>query len=408
MKRRLILLTILALVLSSFAGNLVVSSAQDNPTLLIWADETRAAVIEELGASFEEEYGVTLEVQQLGFGDIRDQLRIAGPAGEGPDVIIGAHDWLGELVLNGLVAPIDLGDTAENFLPVTIQAFTYEGQLYGVPYALENIALYRNTDLVPEAPATWEEVRAISEEINSADAETYGFIRQEGDPYHFYPIQTAFGGYVFGRDDEGNYNPEDVGIDNEGSVAALQWVTDMIDAGLIPTGLDGAAAEALFMEGKAGMYISGPWNLDRFTDAGVPIAVSPIPAAEEGGEPGAPFLGVQGFMISAFSEQPLLAQAFLTDFVASEEVQTAIASAEGARPSAYASVAEATENEFYAAFGEAGAAGQPMPAIPAMSAVWTDWGNAVTLAMQGEQTAEEAFTTAAETIRETIAESAGQ
>ena len=34
--------------------------------------------------------------------------RVAGPAGEGPDIIIGAHDWLGELVTNGLLAPIDL------------------------------------------------------------------------------------------------------------------------------------------------------------------------------------------------------------------------------------------------------------------------------------------------------------
>ncbi len=85
---------------------------------MIWADETRAAVIEELGASFEEEYGVDLVVQQMGFGDIRDQLRIAGPAGEGPDIIIGAHDWLGELVTNGLLAPVDLGDAAEGFAPV--------------------------------------------------------------------------------------------------------------------------------------------------------------------------------------------------------------------------------------------------------------------------------------------------
>ena len=402
MKRRLILITILALVLSSFAGSVLVSSAQDTPTLVIWADEDRAAVIEELGATFEEEYGVDLQVELLQFGDIRDQLRIKGPAGEGPDVIIGAHDWLGELVLNGLVAPVDLGDTAEGFVPVALQAFTYESQLYGVPYAVENIAMFRNTDLVPEAPATWEEVLAISEEIHSADAEMYGFIRQEGDPYHFFPIQTAFGGYVFGEDEDGNYDPEAVGIDDEGSVAALQYITDMIDAGLIPTGLDGNAAQALFMEGKAGMYITGPWNLEAFTDAGVPFAISPIPAAEEGGAPGAPFLGVQGFMVSAFSEQPLLAQAFLTDFVATEEVQQALFEA-GGRPSALLSVAEGIEDENLAALDEAGAVGKPMPAIPEMSAVWSAWGDAVTLAMQGEQTAEEAFTDAAANIRETIA-----
>ena len=36
---------------------------------------------------------------------------------------------------------------------------------------------------------------------------------------------------------------------------------------------------------------------------------------------GVPFLGVQGFMVSAFAKDPLLPQIFLTDFVATEEVQ---------------------------------------------------------------------------------------
>ena len=30
----------------------------------------------------------------------------AGPAGEGPDLFIGPHDMVGEIVANGVVAPI--------------------------------------------------------------------------------------------------------------------------------------------------------------------------------------------------------------------------------------------------------------------------------------------------------------
>jgi len=112
MKTRLTLLLVVVMVLGALP---LTAGAQDAPQLLIWADEDRATVVEELGAAFEEEYGVELVVQQLAFGDIRDQLRIAGPAGEGPDVIVGAHDWLGELVTNGLLAPVDLGDKADGF-----------------------------------------------------------------------------------------------------------------------------------------------------------------------------------------------------------------------------------------------------------------------------------------------------
>ncbi len=400
MKKNLTLLLVVVMVLGAFP--LALHAQTSNPELLIWADEDRAGVIEALGAAFEEEYGVTLVVQQLAFGDIRDQLRIAGPEGQGPDVIIGAHDWLGELVTNGLLAPVELANV-DDFSPVAISAFSQDGQLYGVPYAVENVGFFYNTEMVETPPATWAEVRALSEQIVGAGEGKYGFIRQEGDPYHFLPIQTAFGGYIFGRDDKGNYTADDIGVNNAGSVAALEWVQDMISDGLIPSGLDGTAAQTLFMDGQAAMYITGPWNIEAFTEAGVPFAIASFPAGEEGGEPGAPFLGVQGFMISAFSEQPLLAQAFLSEFVASEEVQLALYEA-GNRAPALLSAQEKVEDPLLAALGEAGANGVPMPAIPAMSAVWSAWGDAITLAMQNpDQSAQELADAAAKTIAEAAA-----
>ena len=66
--------------------------------LVIWADDTRTPVILPLAEAFGAENGITVAVQEVNFGDIRDRLQTAGPAGEGPDVIIGAHDWLGQLV----------------------------------------------------------------------------------------------------------------------------------------------------------------------------------------------------------------------------------------------------------------------------------------------------------------------
>lgn len=396
MSRKLISLALAALTLS---GSVVPALAQDDEGLTIWTDETRAPVIQEIGDAFTEEYGIPVTVVQLGFGDIRDQLITAGPAGEGADIIIGAHDWLGQLVENGLVAPLDLPeDIAANFVPVSLEAFTYNGQLYGLPYAIENVAFYRNTDLVPEAPATWDEVATVSQELIDSGASQYGFVLQSGDPYHMYGILTAFGGYVFGKTDEG-YDAEDVGIDSEGSVAALEYLTGLVEAGTLPV-TTGDEATALFESGDAAMIISGPWFIQRFTDAGLPFAVSPIPAGPGG--PGAPFLGVQGFMVNSFSDNPDLALAFLTDYLATEEAMTAIFES-GDRPSAYSPVLETITDENLLAFGEAGTVGNPMPAIPEMSSVWSAWGDAETLALQGQVTAADAFANAAQQIRNLIA-----
>lgn len=401
MKRFLIVLMLLTvMLLPVFAG----AQAEAEPeleidpdaTLVIWADEQRAPILENLGAAFTDTYGVPVTVQQLGFGDIRDNVKVAGPAGEGPDILIGAHDWLGELVASGIVAAIDLGGKENEFTDASIAAFTYEGELYGMPYAVENVAFFYNPDLVPEPPTTWEEVREISAEIQSSGAAQYGFVRQEGDPYHFFPIQTAFGGYVFDVNPDGTYNPDAVGIDDQGSIESAIWLEQMVDEGLVPGGVDWDTYHTLFETGQAAMIITGPWALDRLDASGVNYEIANIPGG------GQPFLGVQGFMVSAFSENQALATAFLTEFVATTDVMFEIYE-QGGRPPAHVGALELVADERLAAFGEAGIEGLPMPAIPEMSAVWTAWGDAVTLIMQEQVGGEEAFENAAEQIRNTIA-----
>ncbi|HML20274.1 MAG TPA: maltose ABC transporter substrate-binding protein [Aggregatilinea sp.] len=389
-------LVLVATIVLSLAGAASTQAQDDAKQLVVWTDENRASIVEGVGAAFEEEYGIKIVVQQMAFGDIRDQLKTAGPAGEGPDILIGAHDWLGELVINGLLAPIDLGDKAEEFAPTALQAFTYDGELYGMPYGIENVAFFRNTDLVPDAPETWEEVGEIAAQLKEEGKAEYGYVIQIADTYHYNPLMTSFGGYIFGLDENNEYDPTDVGVDSEGSIAAATWIDGQIEAGLTPGEADWDTIHALFESGDAAMIITGPWALERIQASGVPYAISPIP---DGGKP---FLGVQGFMISAFSSEPLLAQAFLTEYLATEDVMQQLFEA-GDRPSAFITVADAIEDPDYAAFAEAGAVGQPMPAIPEMSAVWTAVNDAITLTFQQQSDPADAFTTAAEQIRTAIA-----
>ncbi|RME45784.1 MAG: maltose ABC transporter substrate-binding protein [Chloroflexi bacterium] len=366
--------------------------------LVIWADSVRAPALEPIVESFQDEYGVTVAIQEVGFGDIRDGVKLAAPAGEGPDIFIGPHDWLGELYVNGLVAPIDLGDKQDNFFGPALQAFTYNGELVGMPYATENVAFFYNPELVPEPPTTWDEVIAIADELETAGKVQQGWVLHENDPYHFFPIQTAFGGYIFGLTPEG-YDPNDVGLDSEGSLAAAQFLDQAIKDGHLRAGVDWDTMHVLFESGDAAMFITGPWALSRIRESGIPYAIAPIPGQVEEAKP---FIGVQGFMINAFSENKLLAEAFLTEFVATDEVMQAIFEADP-RPSAWLPVREATEDPDLAAFAAAGKNGLPMPAIPEMSAVWGAWGDAITLIFQQAEDPVTAFKNAAEQVRAAIA-----
>jgi maltose-binding protein MalE len=364
--------------------------------ITIWADDTRAPILLELADDFQTQYGVGLVVEQV--ADIRDQFVIAAPAGEGPDIILGAHDWLGQLVSSGLLAPMDLGDKADAFVDVALTGFTFDGQLYGMPYATENLGFFYNTDLVADPPTTWEEVMTIGGQLQADGAVTYA-MGLGGTTYDAFPLETAFGGYVFGIDANGNYDPTDVGIDSPGMIAAGDFLQQAVIDGLISDSTDWDTNHVLFETGEVPFIMAGPWALDRFREAGVPYAITNFP---DGGQS---FAGIQGFMVNALSENVLLAQAFLTEFVATDEVMTKLYQS-GNRPSAFASVLAATEDADLAALGEAGANAVLMPAIPEMGAVWGSWGDAFTLILTQEETAEAALTTGAAQIRDLIGGSA--
>lgn len=367
--------------------------------LVVWADNLRSPIIDELGNQFASEFGVQLNVQLMGFGDIRDQLAVAGPAGEGPDIIIGAHDWLGQLVVNGLVAPIDLGDKADQFLEAALTAFTYEGELYGVPYATENIAFFCNPDVVASPPTTWDEVMDLAEELEAASGgETTAWTIQTSDPYHYFPVMNSFGGYVFGLREEG-YDPSDVGLDSEGAVEAAQWLEEMATVGHLQADIDYDVMHTLFTQGNVACIGTGPWALELIRGSGVQYTINPFPAGDEGR--GRPFLGVQGFMVSAFSENQLLAQTILQEIFATDEFMQAMFDADP-RPPAFLPVREVVDDPDLAAFAEAGDQGLPMPAIPEMSSVWEAWGNAISLVISRQQSATDAFSTAAEQVRTLI------
>jgi arabinogalactan oligomer / maltooligosaccharide transport system substrate-binding protein len=370
-------------------------------TLTIWSDADRVEVITELGRQFTEQYNVPVAVQELAFGDIRDQLRIAGPAGEGPDIIVGAHDWLGELVANGLIEPLDLGNLTGSFDPVAIEAFTYEGQVYGMPYAVEAVALIYNRDLVPEPPQTWEELKDIARELQETGQVDQGYVLQQADAYHFNPILTGFGGYIFGTTDEG-YNPQDIGLDSEGGLAAARELNSMVQEGLLRQDVNYDIMASLFNQGRSAMMFGGPWMLQDIRAAGVNYGVAPIPTMEQ--EP-QPFVGVQGFMVSAFGRNQLLARSFLNEYIADDDAMMAIYEA-GLRSPAWTPIIDEIDDEDIVAFGESASMGQPMPAIPEMSAVWEALNDAITLIYQQQQDPEAAFNDAAQAIRDRIA--AGQ
>lgn len=340
-------------------------------TLTVWVDETRIDAFKTIGESFLAATGVTLDVVQKPSGDVKTDFIAQAPTGQGPDLIVGAHDWTGDLVKNGVIAPVELGDQVSNFNEVATRGFTQAGQVYGVPYAIENIALVRNNAMLQDTPATFDEL--IAQGKAAAGAEFPAVIQQgpDGDAYHLYPIQTSFGAPVFKTDANGDYTAE-LGMGGPEGLAFAEYLKTLAAEKVVSSSLEGETAKQAFLDGKTPYIITGPWYVADFVAADMDITVLPVPSA--GGQPSAPFVGVQGVFLSSKSENTLLASQFL-DWMASKEAQDQMLELGGRMP-ALTESADAVTDEVLAGFGEAGKDGQPMPSIPEMGAVWEFWGGA--------------------------------
>ena len=353
----------------------------DGPEIVVWTDAEREQAIGDAAKAFEEETGATVRLVQKNFEDLRNDFIAQVPTGEGPDITVGAHDWLGALVAAGVVDTIDLGDTASKFEPVALEAMTYDGQLYALPYSLETVALVQNTALVgAEAPATWDDMIQRGLASGAERPFVINTAGETGDGYTMYGLQTSFGAPVFVQDASGSYTSE-VGMGGAPGENFAQWLSTNGQAGYLSTTIDYDINNELFASGKAPYTVQGPWAISSFE--GIDVAVNPLPSA--GGETAAPFVGVQGFYLSAQSKNALLATEFLVNYLGTEDAQRALYEADPRIP-AYTSLGqEVASDPIIAGFLASAQNGVPMPSIPEMGSVWDLWNAAEAQIISGAE-----------------------
>ncbi|MGP9649627.1 sugar ABC transporter substrate-binding protein [Glutamicibacter sp. AOP38-B1-38] len=226
-------------------------------SLTVWVDANREPVLKQAAKEFAASSGVKVDLVIKDFSKIQEDFLRQVPTGKGPDITIGAHDWLGNLVNNGVVQPVELGDKAADFQDVAVTAMSYEGKAYGVPYATENLALLRNTELAGEAPESFEDMIEAGEE-SGAEFPFLVQVSETGDPFHLYPFQASFGAPVFGTDETGAYDASKLELGNDGGAEFAKWMAEQGKEGTLKTSVDSDIAKEKFISGDSPFLITGP------------------------------------------------------------------------------------------------------------------------------------------------------
>ena len=131
------------------------------PTVVIWTDRDREADIKALAEAWARPRGLNVQiVAKAEQNNVRSDF-ITVEAANAPDVITGAHDWVGELAANGSILPLSPRAAVLRQIPkYTRDAFSYGrtvSQLYGMPTHVENVGLFVNTQLA-KVPRNWADL----------------------------------------------------------------------------------------------------------------------------------------------------------------------------------------------------------------------------------------------------------
>jgi len=421
MKRRIALGGLVLAVLVSLAAMAALSSAQASlkseasphaaaaTTIVVWTDQNRKADVDKVTGTWGAARGVDVKVVVKDFGQIRDALKTIAVA-DAPDVIVGAHDWTGELAANGLVLPLfPRAAVKKQFPKYSLNAFSYGkngARLYGIPTQLENVALIVNTGMA-HAPKSWKDLESQALKVKKRTGSAVGIAVQQGsggDAYHMYPFFSGLCGYVFQTTKTGGLNPSNIGVANKKFLANSTLIDKWNSEGLIRSSVDSSTAQDLFLKQKAAFWVTGPWNVDPVRKAGIKFKIVQIPAIKC---KSVPFLGVQGFMVTKYSTAhgvESAAKDLVSNYMAQPAAQVSLALANSRFP-ANTVAGKRVHDSALSAFGKASLGGVPMPNIPEMNSVWGDLGSAWVKSTKGPGAtkARVAFSTAAKNIRIKIA-----
>ncbi|SFF67358.1 carbohydrate ABC transporter substrate-binding protein, CUT1 family [Halobacillus alkaliphilus] len=372
--------------------------------LVIWEDKDKGVALEPAIKSFEEEHGIKVEFKELDMSSkMREQLRLDGPAGTGPDVLTLPHDQIGQLVIEGLISPLEYEQSVtDKYTEASVKAETYDGKLYGLPKATETPVFIYNKEHMDKAPETFEEVLEFSKDFTQG--EQYGFLALWDNFYFANSVMSGYGGYVFGEE-SGSPNPQDLGLSNEGAIEGAnyiqKWYEEIFPAGIVGES-GGSAKDGLFQDGKVASMMDGPWAFQALNEAGIDYGVAPLPKLPNGEYPQT-FVGVKGWHLSSASENKEWASE-LIKWIANEENSKIRFEETNEIPPIKSLIEDPiiADDERANAVAVQSERAIPMPNTPEMSEVWEPMAQALQLIATGKSSPEDALNEATDTISKQI------
>jgi maltose/maltodextrin transport system substrate-binding protein len=387
--------------MTRFVLCVVVALASTHPALAwvdgelsIWMDADRVPAMQAAAKKFEHDYGIKVNVDAT--ENIPNNFPLAAQSNKGPDIVIFAHDKIGEWADGGLIAPIPVTESYRSkFDKKAWEAVQHRKEYWGYPLCFEVVGLIYNKKLVPGAPpAQLSDLIEFDKRFKTEHPGLTTILWDYDSPYYSWGIFASAGAYIYAKTDAG-YDIKNVGIASPGAINALDQLIGLVKAGVLPRAASvSGMPKQMMAEGKLAMMISGPWDWPDLMQSGLDFGVAPIPGID--GAPGRAFVGVSVAYINRSSPNLDIARQFLENYAITDDC---LAAANKLKPIGIPALNSLYEkmsknDELLRQMKLCADEGEVMPNIPQMGRFWGAMGSALQIATNGQSTAQAALTEA--------------
>ena len=243
-------------------------------TVTIWhsLNDSDIATLVEVIADFQNQYPDSqFDVLYLPENIILERYKMAVQEGSGPSILLGPASWAPELAANGLVADLSSwlsAELAERVNSGALESGKAGAFQAGLPYSLDGVVLYRNQNVIPDAPQTWDDL--VSQARAVTEGEQIGAFLDRGFYFSGAHLE-ALGGDLMNPDGTPAFNSE----------KGLEWVSllqSYEDAG--PTDFLTEQDVERFQLGQVGFMIGQSGIREALADqlGSQNLAIDPWPA----------------------------------------------------------------------------------------------------------------------------------
>jgi maltose-binding protein MalE len=336
---------------------LVAPSANAADEIVVWADESRGANLKKvLAVKADWVPGYTVKIVSFSnFDALKEAIDKATDA-SGPDIVVGANDWVPTLAKNGKLAPLTVTAAVRaRFNPTQFLDLTYKKKLYGVPVDINNVAMIYNTDLTKTAPKTFGDMVDVYKSLKTSKGLKAGLcVAGGGMSWGAHSVFSALGAdaYQFNSRDSIVYG-RSFNATRFGQNIRTYLMDGKKSNGFFPATDTGCKDN--FIAGKVPYAIIGNWEWQDYVAKGFDMNLMPVPGVNAGTY-GKMFGSVNGAMLTSFAAKhgtEAGAKSLLTNFFASTDGQVRYQAIEKRPPAEKGAQADSTVSAGQRGFGSA-------------------------------------------------------